>query len=339
MPRPSQDNSKQKSVDQAPTLGRKILGWSNNLLASGLILALGLTFGYQAIAMWRSGGSSDSDEPPRSARSTADQVTAWDFGAQAGRWTRTEFLGTRSELIDALASATASELIAIPESSDPSFAPKNQSNRGQNFVRQLGRQRPVWSDEHHRRVYVQDGPLPMAVGCTDTGSGSPQQKASGDQLTVHCWSIALPGHRLMDPSVESSLNQNPSGGGIEDRVVDLDDPNHQEATERTWTLIVYRPDQAGMTSDTSTQDLPASVDVLFSVTDDAGRTMTHFRTDFSPQGIQERIAEHWKQASYQAIQWSIAEQRCWGSARRPDGESVEVDLAADENGTTGLLIQ
>lgn len=291
-----------------------MVGWTNNLLATAVILIVVLTFGFQTIQWWypKVPAGRDSSAPSPILDETALQL---DFGKRGGRWKRASFAGTQRELVAEMIALTRREIatggLAFRAQDSESWA---------TLAGRLQDQSAAWSDDQGHRIYVQDGPLPLAVACLARDNDASRSESTAATLLVGCWTLALPAGRL-----EGTPDSPQSSSGF------------TEGNSSTWTLVLCHPQPDEVSAKSGLQPLPELFSSEFSITDDAGQTLKKFKTQKSLGETRAKIDQYWHEQGWTEIQWSENARQVQGICRADSNRKIRVDLIPTPTGTQGLV--
>lgn len=308
---PTQEES-ENSQAQSASLGRKVVGWTNNLLATAVILLVVLTFGFQTIQWWYPKAPVSEKDPSPILGHSALQL---DFGDLGGRWKRTEFAGTAQELLAEMISLTRREMTSggvefcLPESA--SWA---------SLSAHLQQQTAAWSDEQGHRIYLQDGPIPLAVACRVAVDEIAPSDTEADRLLVGCWTLALPAGNLtsapVGPQSTNGFDQGDAGA---------------------WTLVLCQPRPGTLWEKGKHRPIPELFAAEFSVVDDAGESLHKFSTGKSLAETRDKIDQYWHEQGWTKIQWTETAARVQGICVANSNRKIRVDLISTPQGTQGLV--
>lgn len=174
-------------------LARRITAWTSRLLASALILVVGLSFGRQVLRWWEAGevapgvgllgpgGGSAEDQP--------DALQVISFGHQGWTLRRQQVQGDRQTALTALrAQCRPAEALDSAAAGLPIF-------EEQSLLARLALQPAIEHQPGRWRMYELDEGIPMVVVTTDWGGGL--ATADGANLaapasSVLGWGIAVP---------------------------------------------------------------------------------------------------------------------------------------------------
>lgn len=311
---PSSHEKPERTPAHHASLGRSMVGWTNNLLATAVILIVVLTFGFQTIQWWYpktpAGGGSSTPSPILDE--TALQL---DFGKRGGRWKRASFAGTQRELVAEMIALTRREIatggLAFRVQDSESWTTLSDRLQGQSAA---------WSDAQGHRIYVQDGPLPLAVACLARDNDASRSEATAASLLVGCWTLALPAGRL-----EGNLGS-PAGSR-----------EFTEGDSKAWTLVLCHPQPEEVSVKSGPQPLPELFSSEFSITDDTGQTLKKFKTQKSLGETRDKIDQYWHEQGWTEIQWSENARRTQGVCRADSNRKIRVELIPTPTGIQGLV--
>lgn len=349
--RSASDERASTATDRPPlSLARRIVGWTNNLLASALVVALALTFGLRALGLW-----SDVRPEPRtplvplpSSIGSSDRTSSlaeWSLGSWSGRWRRDEFVGSRDSLLDRM----AIDLEAILRQGET-----NGSFDTPASVRLLDRLAPeaaVRSVGDSGEVHVIAGPVPLGAAI--------RRDASGTRRIV-AWGIAMPGETLADvdenpdappmpepdPATESLETRADDStestlGGIASRDRIAAETETESEPRRRWVVTLCRPadkrgpsaDQRGPIDDRSLEadsDLPADCEVTFAIDDPAAGRLVGFRSTARLDRLIAAIDASRAAKARPPLRWNVTVGEAIGSADPPERTSIRLTVDAGE---------
>ncbi len=336
------------------SLARRIVGWTNNLLASALVIALALTFGLRALGLW-------SDVRPEArtpfvplpssiaASGGSRSLVEWSLGSWSGRWRRDEFVGSRASLLDRMAIDLES-ILRQGETSGSFDTPAS--------VRLLDRLAPeqaVRSVGDSGEVHVIAGPVPLGAAIRRDPSGTRR---------IVAWGIAMPGETISDvdrnPDAPPVPEPDPATASLETRAADStaadfdarDRTARETETEtepnRRWVVTLCRPADergrpaaaSGSIDDRSFEadaDLPADCEITFAIDDPAAGRLVGFRSALRLDRLiaaidAARAAEH-----RSPLRWNVTVGEAVGSADPPERTSIR--LTVDAGGIRGFRVE
>jgi hypothetical protein len=302
------------SQAQSASLGRRMVGWTNNLLATAVILLVVLTFGFQTIQSWYP-KAPESGAVLSTSPILDDSAFQLDFGDVGGRWKRADFVGTDPELFTEMISLTRREIA----SGNLDFRAQETASWAA-LSDHLQRQTAAWSDDQGHRIYVQDGPIPLAVACLLASDRATPPDSEPRSLLMGCWTLALPAGSLK-PTAEGP--QRTTG-------FDEDDSN-------AWTLVLCQPQPGSLWEKGSQQLVPDFFSAEFSVVDDTGQTLKKFKAERSLAETRDKIDLYWHEQGWTKIQWLESATRVQGICVTDSGRKIRVDLLSTPEGTQGLV--
>lgn len=187
------------------TLAHRIVGLSNNLLASGLVLLLLATIGWQTLRMWRAAAP-----PPQLNRPLPDLIEPSFFAGDKNiPIQRDGVTGTIETATQALITSCSQVELAESRIEDLRNQPPKESESA--FLASLDRRQPALRLPNGIEVFTVVGPIPMAVAVYSglAGSNVPPSDATEPNPTVGaasndsnspsslrripvCWAFAVP---------------------------------------------------------------------------------------------------------------------------------------------------
>jgi len=171
-------------------LARRMSAWTSNLLATSLILLLGLTFGRQVLSWWR------ADSPQATSEEIADSVLGreavgepsvphfLEIGERPIALSRTEFHGSATEVLSQLR-ALCREAVR-----DASFPPHEPGRAERDLLAELAMEKPVASAPGRWELYEKKGPVPLVAGMRLFGEPEDGQVA-GISRRVVSWGLGV----------------------------------------------------------------------------------------------------------------------------------------------------
>jgi hypothetical protein len=167
------------SVSSTTSLARRLQGLTNNLIATGLILVVGLVVGREMILGWRGGDLRAPDVAPLAELAPPSNLRL----PEGVAWSSRPFVGP----YEAALAALEQDCLQVCAASDPR-------------AHHLGLLDPALVAE--ARVLATQGPLtlyaqvddfPLLVGVITVKDGG-----GAGQAKIVCWGLALPAHREAD---------------------------------------------------------------------------------------------------------------------------------------------
>jgi len=312
------------------TLASRIFGWTNNLLASAIVIAIALTFGLQAIGLWHESRPSDRSVEAETARRSvarAESAIRWNLGAWSGHWTRDEFQGTRDELqarlIDRLTDILSLDRSAIGFSTETTTR----------LVHSLSQRTLKWRGDSGDEVHLQDGPVPLALAVRSDSSGARR---------IVAWGVALPGARSDaasisgdDPQPQRSVplpEPDPQTSG--NAVASPDAADSPTGPTRHWVLTLCRPNDDSAERSAADRQLPAECDITFAVDDPSGGRLIGFRSAARIDRLMAAIDSRRHDNGESPLTWNVTAEEAWGSSG--DSEPTHVRLLLGQDGIRGL---
>lgn len=327
--RPTQDSAAPRAETPASStpqsLGQRIWGWTNNLLASAIVLLIAVTFGWQAINSWHSvRPEAESAEDSSSNQSTPDSAIAWTFGFGSGRWSREELQATRSQAHKQLVERLSRVVLAANEST--TFFASAQTDE---LLKTLVKRAPQWESEEGV-VYLQDGPIPLALAARR----APRASAESDEasaLQVLAWGLALPGPAPGEPEAASSDN-----AGADELLPEPDPETSPELAaiekERLWVLTLCQ--LAAAPGSVSNVQLPSGVELTFAVDNPQGGRMIGFRSTLDAQALQASFDQFVQVHRQTTLGWRVEGDSL--SAISQDNQGILIQAAWSDGQATGV---
>lgn len=311
----SSSNTKTSSA-RSKSLGKQVVGWTHNLIASAIILMVMLTFGFQIVRSWYPRSPATEGITPQASLAQEPTVEL-DLGKAGGSWTRIEFAGTREEMLAEMIEMTRYEIesnrIHFHEEPDTSW--KTLSDQLQN-------QEAAWSDALGHRIYMQDGPVPLAVACRGAIDHPAFAASEKGSLLVGCWTLALPAGRMEN--------------------VDADLTGAEPAVVRSWTLIVCHPQSTESKNSAAVLSIPQRFRTIYSIADGVGHSMAKFVSDLTLDETRKEMDQHWRDRGWTEVEWSDVRQvgeesYLQGHCQVAGRVKIRVDLNSTRMGTQGLI--
>ena len=311
----SSSNTKTSSA-RSKSLGKQVVGWTHNLIASAIVLMVMLTFGFQIVRSWYPGSPAIEGVIPQASLAQGPTVEL-ELGKAGGSWTRIEFAGTREEMLVEMIEMTRHEI----ESNRIHFHDEPDTSWN-TLSKQLQNQEFAWSDALGHRVYMQDGPIPLAVACRVAVDRATSAASKNESLLVGCWTLALPGGRMEN--------------------VDPELPGVEPALVRSWTLIVCHPQSTNSQNSSAVLSIPQRFRTIYSVTDGVGHSMVKFVSDLTLVETRNEMIQHWRDQGWAEVEWSDMRQvgeesYLQGHCQVAGRVKIRVDLNSTGAGTQGLI--
>jgi len=295
-----------------PSLGRRIFGWSNNLLASALILLAAVVFGRQLLRWWR-----PAAEPPAAVENvvTIDPTLgdptvphALGFGSWPGEMLREPFTGDGPAL---LAQLRKRAVEAVARAEIPAGPPGPAE---QKMLAGLADHRPVVGEPGQWAVYEMPGPIPLVAGVR-----------------------FLPGQTASKPATDAPADPSPETVGPAPRVVSWG--FGFPVSENQWTLFTYvLASPSASLAEFNELQLPEHTRRTMSMRAAGGGSLVGFVADAPlddwAQQLDERLArDGWRQVSKTSPgegRWQARFERA-GQAKA-DGGRLDVQAVGDRLG-------
>ncbi|MCA9105642.1 MAG: hypothetical protein KDA83_09470 [Planctomycetales bacterium] len=294
------------------------MGWTNNLLASAIVLLIALTFGWQAVKSWH---FTDGGEPFATPMTPAvdDAATHWTLGRGNGSWSREEIDGTRLQVRQAVIGRLA-KLLDHPES-----LVGFETDGSAKLLESLLRRPPQW-ESAGGMVYWQEGPIPLALAATKPTSTQPAR--------VVAWALALPG------PVE---NLEPRDSGADEATApNVPIPEPETATgsaapgtepRRLWAVTICRNVSSGGAEPTSFE-LPPGLELTFAVDNMQTGQVIGFRSNLSAESFRQSIDQFVQTQRKVALRWNTTEHEL--SAVSVGNSAIAIQATFDSNGWSGV---
>lgn len=233
------DQAQLEKKDGFGKVANRVAGWTNNLIATAIIVLIGLTLGIGALQMWGVGSAKPKPKPKSETSINGINPGEWvAFGWQDRQIERRELLGT----VDDAAAALIERGLWIAQQSDHQSLPEPTDQERQ-FLASIVDVEPDQSSEEGIQSYVLDGPVPMVVTIVEIDNKaslqSGQPNDSDISRRVLSWGLAMP------VNLHRSESQRRDPGG--------------------WTLFAFRQDQQAAEALRLPGDLklpPGSVETL-----------------------------------------------------------------------------
>jgi len=199
------------------TVSKRMRGWSSNLIASGLVLVIALTFGKQMLGWWRTAGQdspteisntdlSNTDASERGGKGdvpTAPTVTPgsrslgllgnkhqMQFNPAAGNLGRVSWTGNAASAMTQLGKEAVKAMSSLESTIDS--APRasiSLTPAQQRLLKDLRERTPVATTPGGGKIYELPGPLPLVVGIQ---AGKNSEEAISPHPSVVFWGLAAP---------------------------------------------------------------------------------------------------------------------------------------------------
>lgn len=267
------------------------------MLATGLVLLLGVTFGVQIIRYWRA----EPERPVDGRLLELDPAIDMDATLRFGDFQETIDRRIVSGNIDVALAAMVRQCSQALKSLRPEF-PGPQSAAEARLMAEISNATPAERIEGIGNVYVQPGPMPMAIGVFfGRPNGRTQAESFGENRPrVLCWTLALP--------------------------FVLRDENGSETTSLPdrWTVVTCRPfsASAGRFESESIVSLPDGAKRTLSIRTEGGGQLL----GFSGEGDPDQWGR-WFAKQLESEGWRVSRPSATGNqirAVRHDGQQLDI---------------
>lgn len=355
-PRPSsRSNAENNCADSASTpidstsaksLSQRIWGWTNNLIATSVVLVIAVTFGWQAISSWHSVRPEPRSSSVVERSSSLSSAVSWSLGEGSGRWSREELQATRPQAHAYLIQQLKQQ---FELSDDGAGYSSPQTDR---LLAELLKKPAQW-ESPQGVVYLQDGPIPLALAARKLQG---EDALSPTTLQVVAWGLALPG-----PAPESDLgSERQPYGSVEPRSDDSmtidsmtvdsmpmepepDPATHPESSQsiersQLWVITLCRPSGPSRPSspaeDSESIRFPDQIEITFAVDDPRGGKMIGFRTELSDRSFQTTIDQMIRDQRGSELRWIIDGDQISGASL--DDSELVIQATRSDGTLTGV---
>lgn len=148
------------------SLGARITGWTNNLLATSVVLIVALTVGTQLVSLWDTDASSNSDTTPSFQTSWPTMEScAIEFGNHPYTLSREPVHGSAQEVVSLLTQKCTDVLNSSPTPSQPVGQSERRMIEESRHLKPLAEERGRWRLFQSKDPQGRD--LPMVIGIRD----------------------------------------------------------------------------------------------------------------------------------------------------------------------------
>jgi len=306
------EQSSSSTLDSSATtrLSRRWSSLATNLLATGVILIGGLTFGRQVLHWW----SADAPQTVDIAKQVVGDIDAsgnplnhvFQFGNSRTEMFCESVVGRVDKALEILRRKTRQVVVTTepnPEMPGPAVS---------RWLSRVTEKDLVDSKAGQWQIFQQAYPVPIVVGVRflpEKQESSSDQKVAGMNRRVVCWSLAFP------------------RGSVDD----------SDAVE--WSLFTFVDGQGTPTSERLSVPLPARVNRTLSVGTNGESSLIGFRGDEEPKVAMEHFDDLAKESNWQAQNaWQQTEQNWRCCYTTPNKQTIHITLSTDDGATLNGLI-
>ena len=296
---------------QLSHISKRWTSWATNLLATGVILIAGLTFGGRAIQWMWADAPSASDLAMRTvgdpAANAGQRERVLNFGDQPIQMRTSTMAGPAHDVIETLRKRTK-EIVctATPLDSDPGPAVTRwlRTVRPENLLEE---QPGVW------QIYGQAEPIPVVIGVRELEAseqeGAKQQQVAGDRRRVVSWSLAFP-----------------KGPADENRPT-------------IWSLFTFVRGQGTTTGQSFDLPMPTGCVRTMSVGDGGPTTLIGFRGNTDPNQVSLHFDQLADDRSWERQgDWEQRSDRWRGCVETGDSGTIHVAFSGGNEMSDGMIM-
>ena len=309
---------RQAAPDEAPAangfsgVAQAISRRTTDLLAIGLVLAAGMSFGRQVLQWWHvadpaEASASGAPGLPSPLWGEHGQPVALEFGETPFSLTRQAWEGTQEQAIAALA-ANCREFTERAQVRGSEWTAE-QAAAGDVLLQQIDRSRlqPFEEERGRWRLFQIDQPLPIIVGVRDDAAvlskrKSPEKGHPARSAHVVCWGMAL------------------------------------RQGKAAWTLYTFRvaPALPGGSLSGELPPLPAGARRLMSLREDAGGALVGFSGYGSPEAWRQSFDDWFETHHWKSTGWKGSGANWSAQFSRSDAAGGSIVVQFGSSGGTGL---
>ncbi|MCA9114558.1 MAG: hypothetical protein KDA79_05690 [Planctomycetaceae bacterium] len=314
-------------------LAKRLRGRTLDLLAIGLVGAIIVGIGRQAVQWWAvdpmtasSQGSAGSTVPLLPLFGSDGQPVTIEFGRRQARLTRRTFQGSRESALEQLAVLCLERTLAAPVPRHP----PDQAERA--LLAALAHRQPWDSKPGQWQVFLTEGPVSLAVGlrrAKETAEAPPPPASASSGWRVAANAFAFPADRqqqwtIYETAPLAAAVERPLSSALPGR------PSEKPAT--------------GAESSASLRNrlLPDSVIPLMSLTAGDGSSVTSFHVELPGSGRMDQFQLQLEQAATRAGGTQLdgwrtqdrTERAVWRISTAAETYRWEVQLRPDPSGTS-----